>query len=58
MLNLDFSAQAIKFLKKLSVKSAKQIKKKLKKCGQTHNRRIQLNFLDTLSAEQTRASIG
>ncbi len=29
MLNLDFSAQAIKFLKKLSGKPAKQIKKKI-----------------------------
>ena len=29
MLNIDFSAQAIKFLKKLSGKPAKQIKKKI-----------------------------
>lgn len=29
MLNLDFSVQAIKFLKKLSGKPAKQIKKKI-----------------------------
>ena len=29
MLNIDFSSQAIKFLKKLSGKPAKQIKKKL-----------------------------
>ena len=29
MLNLDFSTQAIKFLKKLSGKSARQVKKKI-----------------------------